>query len=74
MVNGVSYEKIAQDGSNVKTLEIFFSGFPRMVGLTFFPNLCQLTIVDQQIKHIEGLECCPVLQELWIIQCHLTVS
>ncbi|XP_028251518.1 leucine-rich repeat-containing protein 9 [Parambassis ranga] len=72
MVNGVSYEKIALDGSNIKSLEIFFSGFPRMVGLSFFPKLCQLTIVDQHIKHIEGLECCPVLQELWIIQCHLT--
>uniref|UniRef100_A0A3B5A897 Leucine-rich repeat-containing protein 9-like n=1 Tax=Stegastes partitus TaxID=144197 RepID=A0A3B5A897_9TELE len=51
---------------------IFFSGFPRMVGLSFFPRLCQLTIVDQNIKHIEGLECCPLLQELWIVQCHLT--
>ncbi|XP_008282448.1 leucine-rich repeat-containing protein 9 [Stegastes partitus] len=72
LVNGVSYEKIAQEGCNVKTLEIFFSGFPRMVGLSFFPRLCQLTIVDQNIKHIEGLECCPLLQELWIVQCHLT--
>uniref|UniRef100_A0A3Q1F6L8 Leucine rich repeat containing 9 n=1 Tax=Acanthochromis polyacanthus TaxID=80966 RepID=A0A3Q1F6L8_9TELE len=72
MVNGVSYEKIAQEGCNIRSLEIFFSGFPRMVGLSFFPRLCQLTIVDQNIKLIEGLECCPLLQELWIVQCHLT--
>uniref|UniRef100_A0AAQ5ZN19 Leucine rich repeat containing 9 n=1 Tax=Amphiprion ocellaris TaxID=80972 RepID=A0AAQ5ZN19_AMPOC len=72
MVNGVSYEKIAQEGCNIRTLEMFFSGFPRMVGLSFFPRLCRLTIVDQNITHIEGLECCPLLQELWIVQCHLT--
>ncbi|XP_074516923.1 leucine-rich repeat-containing protein 9 isoform X1 [Sebastes fasciatus] len=72
MANGVSYEKIAQEGSNVSSLEIFFSGFPRMVGLSFFPRLCQLTILGQDIKHIEGLEFCPLLQELWVVQCHLT--
>uniref|UniRef100_A0A4W6FKF0 Leucine rich repeat containing 9 n=1 Tax=Lates calcarifer TaxID=8187 RepID=A0A4W6FKF0_LATCA len=72
MVNGVSYEKIAQEGSNISSLEIFFSGFPRMVGLSFFPRLRQLTIVGQNIKCIEGLESCPLLQELWVVQCHLT--
>uniref|UniRef100_A0A3P9HJB9 Leucine rich repeat containing 9 n=1 Tax=Oryzias latipes TaxID=8090 RepID=A0A3P9HJB9_ORYLA len=71
LVNGVSYEKIAQEGSNVTSLEIFFSGFPRMVGLSFFPRLCQLTIVDQTIEHIEGLENCPLLQQIWIVQCRL---
>ncbi|XP_071353639.1 leucine-rich repeat-containing protein 9 isoform X2 [Trachinotus anak] len=72
MVNGVSYEKIAQEGSNISSLEIFFSGFPRMVGLSIFPRLCQLTIVGQNIKYIEGLECCPLLRELWVVQCHLS--
>ncbi|XP_019132652.2 leucine-rich repeat-containing protein 9 isoform X2 [Larimichthys crocea] len=72
MANGVCYEKIAQEGSNISSLEIFFSGFPRMVGLSFFPRLCQLTIVGQNIKHIEALECCPQLRELWVVQCHLT--
>ncbi|KAM4540958.1 leucine-rich repeat-containing protein 9 [Fundulus diaphanus] len=71
-VNGLSYEKIATEGSTIRSLEIFFSGLPRMVGLSCFPNLCQLTIVDQNIKEMEGLDCCPMLQELWIVQCHLT--
>ncbi|MEQ2314025.1 hypothetical protein AMECASPLE_007836 [Ameca splendens] len=71
-VNGLSYEKIASEGSSIRSLEIFFSGFPRMVGLSYFPNLCQLTIVDQNINQIEGLDGCPMLQELWIVQCHLT--
>ncbi|KAM6969606.1 leucine-rich repeat-containing protein 9 [Tautogolabrus adspersus] len=51
---------------------MFFSGFPRMVGLNFFPRLCQLTIVGQSINHIDGLECCTLLQELWVVQCNLT--
>ncbi|KAG7511180.1 leucine-rich repeat-containing 9 isoform X1 [Solea senegalensis] len=72
LVNGVSYEKLAQEGGNISSLEIFFSGFPRMVGLSFFPRLCQLTIVGQSIKHMEGLECCPLLSELWVVQCQLT--
>uniref|UniRef100_A0A672ZP59 Leucine rich repeat containing 9 n=1 Tax=Sphaeramia orbicularis TaxID=375764 RepID=A0A672ZP59_9TELE len=72
MVNGVSYEKIAHEGINISSLEIFFSGFPRMVGLSFFPRLCHLTIVGQNIKQIEGLECCPLLCELWVVECHLT--
>ncbi|KAM8915276.1 leucine-rich repeat-containing protein 9 isoform 2-T2 [Spinachia spinachia] len=72
LANGVSYERIAQDGSTVSSLEIFFSGFPRMVGLSFFPRLDQLIVLGQNIKHIEGLECCPLLRELWVVQCHLT--
>lgn len=72
LVNGVSYKNIAKEGSNVKSLEIFFSGFPRMVGLSHFPRLCQLVIIGQNIKNIEGLECCPLLRELWVAQCHLT--
>uniref|UniRef100_A0A3Q3GI00 Leucine rich repeat containing 9 n=1 Tax=Labrus bergylta TaxID=56723 RepID=A0A3Q3GI00_9LABR len=51
---------------------MFFSGFPRMVGLNLFPRLCQLTIVGQSINHIDGLECCTLLQELWVVQCNLT--
>ncbi|CAJ1073591.1 leucine-rich repeat-containing protein 9 isoform X2 [Xyrichtys novacula] len=72
MANGISYEKTVREGSNISTLKMFFSGFPRIVGLNFFPKLCTLTIVSQNIKYIEGLECCPLLQELWIAECNLT--
>ncbi|KAM3871256.1 leucine-rich repeat-containing protein 9 [Diretmus argenteus] len=72
MANGLSYEKIAQDGSTITSLEVFFSGYPRMVGLSLFPRLCQLTIVGQNIRRIQGLECCPLLQELWVVECQLT--
>ncbi|XP_076014640.1 leucine-rich repeat-containing protein 9 [Genypterus blacodes] len=72
VANGVSYENIAHDGLNISSLEVFFSGFPRMVGLSYFPRLCQLTIVGQNVSFIEGLEFCPLLQELWVVQCQLT--
>ncbi|XP_029900939.1 leucine-rich repeat-containing protein 9 [Myripristis murdjan] len=72
IVNGLSYEKIAEDGSTISSLEVFFSGYARMVGLSLFPRLCQLTLVGQSISHIQGLECCPLLQELWVVECQLT--
>lgn len=70
--NGVNYEKIAQEGPANKTLEMFFSGYPKMVGLSYFPNLTNLTLVGQNIENIAGLESCPLLQKLWIVECHLT--
>lgn len=74
MNNGVCFEKLGQEGCDVTLLEMFFSGFPRMVGLSFFPRLRQLTIVGQSISQIEALDCCPLLQELWVAECHLKVS
>lgn len=74
IANGAPYENIAKEGSDILALEMFFSGFPRMVGLSFFPKLRLLTIVGQDITKIEALESCPLLQELWVVECHLTVS
>nr|ARS01405.1 leucine-rich repeat-containing protein 9-like protein [Oncorhynchus nerka] len=72
IANGVSYEKIPQEGSSITALEVFFSGYPRMVGLSLFPRLCQLTLVGQSISHIKGLESCPLLREFWVVECQLT--
>ncbi|XP_069772401.1 leucine-rich repeat-containing protein 9 isoform X3 [Narcine bancroftii] len=69
--NGLSYEKIAQEGAHVTKLEMFFSGFSRIVGLLNFPNLVILSLVKQDIRQIEGLEGCPLLSELWIVESHL---
>lgn len=74
MANGLSYDELAEEESIVTSLEIILSGFPRMVGLSFFPMLRQLQILGQDIKRIEGLESCPLLQELWVVECKLTVS
>ncbi|XP_053088423.1 leucine-rich repeat-containing protein 9 isoform X1 [Pangasianodon hypophthalmus] len=70
--NGVSYEKVREDGSGVEALEAFFSGFPRMVGLSLFPRLLSLTIVGQNVRKIQGLDDCPRLRELWVAECQLT--
>ncbi|XP_015205713.2 leucine-rich repeat-containing protein 9 isoform X1 [Lepisosteus oculatus] len=70
--NGLSYEKVSAEGGNVLALEMFFSGYPRMVGLHLFPRLSQLTVVGQGVGRIEGLDSCPLLQELWIVECQLT--
>jgi hypothetical protein len=64
---------MSDDLSAVASLEVFFSGYPRMVGLSLFPKLLQLTIVSQSISHLQGLEGCPLLQELWVAECQLTV-
>nr|XP_057946424.1 leucine-rich repeat-containing protein 9 isoform X2 [Doryrhamphus excisus] len=72
MANGISYDDIAEEGPDVTFLEIILSGFPRMVGLSYFPKLRQLNIVGQDVKRIEGLESLPLLQELWVVQCKLT--
>ncbi|XP_072284222.1 leucine-rich repeat-containing protein 9 isoform X2 [Pyxicephalus adspersus] len=51
---------------------MFFSGYPKMVGLSYFPNLTSLTLVGQNIESITGLGSCPLLQKLWITECQLT--
>lgn len=72
--NGLCYEKVCQEGSCEMVLEMFFSGFPHMVGLSLFPRLSRLTIVGQSISTIQGLEYCPLLRELWVVECKLNVS
>ncbi|XP_064342065.1 leucine-rich repeat-containing protein 9 isoform X2 [Camelus dromedarius] len=69
LCNGLSYEMVGQEGSDTSKLEMFFSGYPRIVGLSLFPNLTSLTIVAQDIKEISGLETCLRLKELWIAEC-----
>ncbi|XP_055217915.1 leucine-rich repeat-containing protein 9 [Gorilla gorilla gorilla] len=69
LCNGLSYEMVGQEGSDTSKLEMFFLGYPRIVGLSLFPNLTSLTIVAQDIKEISGLEPCLQLKELWIAEC-----
>ncbi|KAM8780976.1 leucine-rich repeat-containing protein 9 [Rhynchonycteris naso] len=71
LCNGLSYEMVVQEGSNTTKLEMFFSEYPRIVGLSLFPNLTSLTIVAQDIKEISGIETCLQLKELWIVECCL---
>nr|XP_028564062.1 leucine-rich repeat-containing protein 9-like [Podarcis muralis] len=70
--NGLSYDRIDLEGSSVRSLEMFFSGYPRIVGLSHFPNLTRLVLVRQAIQEISDLQYCLVLKELWVAECCLT--
>uniref|UniRef100_A0A8B9C7N4 U2A'/phosphoprotein 32 family A C-terminal domain-containing protein n=1 Tax=Anser brachyrhynchus TaxID=132585 RepID=A0A8B9C7N4_9AVES len=69
--NGLSYENIDQEGLKTTALEMFFSGYSRIVGMKYFPNLTTLTLVGQSIQNITDLEHCLLLKELWIAECCL---
>ena len=75
-MNGVTFEKIKKEGAHVDALEVFFSGFPRFIPQmsTSFPNISILRIVGQEITSIEHVSTLLNLQELWVVQCKLTVS
>lgn len=59
-------------GGNVHELEMFFFGFPRIVGMEHFPRLTKLCIINQKITSMEGIESCRTLQELWVCEGRLT--
>ncbi|XP_072171420.1 leucine-rich repeat-containing protein 9-like [Diadema setosum] len=72
IVNGVKYSRLANGGgAHLDILEMFFSGYPRMVGLQFFPNVTTLVIMGQDITEMEYLHHCPKLTELWISESKL---
>ena len=52
---------------------MFFSGYPRLIGLQHFPALQYLCVADQKLERIANLQCCPQLKELWLIECHIHV-
>ncbi|XP_064621486.1 leucine-rich repeat-containing protein 9-like isoform X3 [Lineus longissimus] len=68
-VNGLNFGKLEQEGEGIKLLEMFFSGFPKLIGMHYFPNLEKLILMGQQINKIEGLSFCPKLQEFWASEC-----
>ncbi|KAL5493183.1 hypothetical protein EMCRGX_G014321 [Ephydatia muelleri] len=68
-VNGINHNRLnTGEGTNVHCLEIFFFGFPKIVGMHHFPNLTSLCIMNQKIYKISGLESCRLLEELWICE------
>ncbi|XP_068737471.1 leucine-rich repeat-containing protein 9-like isoform X3 [Montipora capricornis] len=71
--NGVKFEKLQKgSGKNVMSLEMFFSGFPKIIGMEYFPNLLSLTLMGQEITKLENLDCLPNLTELCVSECNLT--
>ena len=72
--NGLTYSKL-QNGEvfNCTKLEMFFSGFPKIVGMRHFPSLNTLMLVDQPISKIEGISTLQLLKELWISESKISV-
>ncbi|XP_022332451.2 leucine-rich repeat-containing protein 9-like isoform X3 [Crassostrea virginica] len=70
--NGLNPNK-TQSGefSAVEVLEMFFSGYPRIMYMDRFPNLHTLVFMGQSINKIEGLTTLTGLKELWISECQL---
>lgn len=56
----------------MQELEMFFFGYPRIVGMEYFPNLTKLSIVNQKISSMKGVEVCTNLTELWVCEGQLT--
>ncbi|XP_078381877.1 leucine-rich repeat-containing protein 9-like isoform X2 [Oculina patagonica] len=72
-INGVKFDKLQKgSGKNATKLEMFFSGFPKIIGMEYFPNLQSLTLMGQQITVLENLECLPNLTELCVSESKLT--
>lgn len=72
--NGLTYDRLAQEGLSCVRLEMFFGGYCQLAGLSFFPNLQVLCIMGQtQLTSIHGLAAVPKLKELWICECQLQV-
>ena len=53
---------------------MFFSGFPKIIGMENFSSLQSLTLMGQQITMLENLECLPNLTELCVSESKLSVS
>ena len=45
--------------------------FPSLRGLSLFTNLTSLSIMQQSLERIEGLEACAQLQHLWVVECRV---
>ncbi|XP_077999840.1 leucine-rich repeat-containing protein 9-like isoform X2 [Glandiceps talaboti] len=71
-VNGIKYHRLEQGPvENVKVVEMFFSGFPKIVGMDRFPNLTTLCVMGQDIDRMYGLTHLTRLRELWLCECKI---
>ncbi|OQR81027.1 hypothetical protein ACHHYP_16851 [Achlya hypogyna] len=70
--NGISRKHFARRAHTVQTLEMFLGFWQRMASVRFFVNLKELSIVKHPtIAVMEGLESCPQLESLRIVECSL---
>ena len=76
MANGINPNVVRQSKheESVRSIEMFFNGFPTIVHMERFPNLKELKVIAQELYSISGLDTCVNLEELWVAECKLTVS
>ena len=70
--NGITEDQLVQKADQVEHLEMFLFNFPRMLSLGLFTNLSSLSIMQQQIQTLEGLDQCHHLKTLWVIESQIS--
>ena len=61
-------EHLTRRGADkVQHVEMFLFT-PRVRGLSLFVSLSSLSIMQQQLTHIEGLDACVRLKHLWVVE------
>ena len=64
--NGMTEEHLTRRGADkVQHVEMFLFNYPRVRGLSLFVNLSSLSIMQQQLTRIEGLDACVNLERNW---------
>lgn len=70
--NGINYSKLQNSEiCNVDKIEMFFSGFPKIIGMKQFPSLTSLIVMSQPVDKIDGVSSLVLLKELWICECQV---
>ncbi|ESO85655.1 hypothetical protein LOTGIDRAFT_210857 [Lottia gigantea] len=70
--NGLNFNKLENgEGESLGVFEMFFSGYPQLIGLKYFPNLHTLTVIGQTVDKIQGLNSLSKLKELWLCECEI---
>ncbi|KAF0688537.1 Aste57867_19853 [Aphanomyces stellatus] len=71
--NGLTRKQFARRGDRVTSIEMFLGFWPSMQSVRYFSLLTSLSIVKHPtIASIQGLDACPLLESVRIIECSLT--
>lgn len=70
--NGISYSAFSNTPDRVQHLDMFLGYWQKMRAVRYFSRLVELTIIQQpNVKFIDGLENCTLLERCWIVECSL---
>ncbi|GAX73782.1 hypothetical protein CEUSTIGMA_g1233.t1 [Chlamydomonas eustigma] len=69
--NGLEMEQLQNAPDTISHIEMFLHQYPRMLGIQAFQHLKSLSLINQEIKEIEGLGACTSLEKLYLIENHI---